>query len=244
MAGALADHTSGPRDLDVLVSGWAASIAALEPGERLALEPVRDVLSTMQQQAHAALTAAMDEAGRDAWIQRWRELVDTRRAPDGTSARQAKRSAGRLIADRLDRAHRRLIRDGRRITPESADELLHDLRKDAKRLRYLLECFAAPVDATHLRRYVKRLKALQDQLGALQDLAVHEATLDTAARLLAAHPGDTTHPDQTMHAVAALVRTLGDQRTQCRAQFEREFASFDSAPTRRALEAVLADLRG
>ena len=55
---------------------------------------------------------------------------------------------------------------------KSADDAdaLHDARIRAKRLRYLLEPFQSEIEAT--RSLIKRLKALQDCLGELQDTRV------------------------------------------------------------------------
>lgn len=59
---------------------------------------------------------------------------------------------GPFIAKRIDKANKKVLRDGRSITSDSAPERLHDLRKDAKRLRYLLECFGQLSDGKALRR--------------------------------------------------------------------------------------------
>jgi CHAD domain-containing protein len=50
-------------------------------------------------------------------------------------------TAAEVVVERLDRAHRRVLRRGSRITDRSPAEDLHDLRKRAKELRYLLETF-------------------------------------------------------------------------------------------------------
>ena len=51
--------------------------------------------------------------------------------------------AAEVVVERLDRAHRRVLRRGSRITDASPAEDLHDLRKRVKELRYLLEIFPA-----------------------------------------------------------------------------------------------------
>ena len=50
-------------------------------------------------------------------------------------------TAAEMGVERLARADRRVLRRGSRITDASPAEDLHDLRKRAKELRYLLETF-------------------------------------------------------------------------------------------------------
>ena len=59
--------------------------------------------------------------------------------------------------------------------PDTPAEQVHDLRKDAKKLRYLLECFGSLLPKSPRKQFVKRLKALQDNLGEHQDAEVHVA---------------------------------------------------------------------
>ena len=59
---------------------------------------------------------------------------------------------GDVVADRIRKAQRRLLDHGRAITPATPAEHVHDLRKDAKKLRYLLECFGGLLPPTIARR--------------------------------------------------------------------------------------------
>ncbi|KHL26387.1 ceramide glucosyltransferase [Croceibacterium mercuriale] len=74
----------------------------------------------------------------------------------------------------LDRFRRRVKKGGRDLEAVD-DETRHEVRKDAKKLRYASEFFAALFDGKKQRRRHKRfvgaLEDLQDQLGALNDLA-------------------------------------------------------------------------
>ncbi len=72
-------------------------------------------------------------------------------------------------------------RTGRTITPSTPAETVHELRKDAKKLRYLIECFGGLYDKSARTAFVGRLKALQDTLGEHQDAEVHAHALRTIA---------------------------------------------------------------
>ena len=233
----LARHTGAPRDLDVHLLEWASYVAPLDPSDRALLEPVRDVLARRRDTAHASLQDAMDTAGRDRWHRRFDELIDTRRELDGERPSDARRPVGRVVAKRIERAHRRLVSRGRSITATSTSDAVHRLRKDAKQLRYLLDAFGSLVSSSHRRAYLAELKALQDRLGALQDATVHRDELsDVAAELL-------TAPQATFDALAAMADVLDERCAALRGELVDALDAFDGKATRRAIRRVLDDLR-
>jgi inorganic triphosphatase YgiF len=103
-------------------------------------------------------------------------------APEATSvvaplpATPALRGA---LADRLQRWHRRVARDGARY--EQLDDLArHRLRKRVKRLRYAAEFAASMFKGKAVGRYLARLTPAQDSLGRYNDLCVGLATYRAA----------------------------------------------------------------
>ena len=66
---------------------------------------------------------------------------------------------------------------GTSITPSSPDVLLHKLRIECKKLRYLLEFFSSLFAQKEINYLIKQLKILQDNLGDLNDLSVQQDTL-------------------------------------------------------------------
>ena len=80
----------------------------------------------------------------------------------------------------LDRLRRKVKRGGRDLA-DLDDQARHQLRKNAKKLRYAAEFFAPLFDRKQQRRRYKRfvaeLEALQDALGALNDLVTAPAVL-------------------------------------------------------------------
>ena len=75
------------------------------------------------------------------------------------------------LAARLNRWHRRAAADAKRY-PELDDAGRHRLRKRVKRLRYALEFSAALFKPRELRRYLTALRAVQERLGAINDVVV------------------------------------------------------------------------
>jgi triphosphatase len=94
--------------------------------------------------------------------------------------RQARADLGEWAGTVLDRLFRQLRRAGRRLG-EQPPEQRHRARIRAKRLRYAVEFFASLYPCRKQRRrhrrLVKRLGALQDSLGTLNDFATMERLL-------------------------------------------------------------------
>ncbi|WP_375196772.1 CHAD domain-containing protein [Sphingobium sp.] len=79
-----------------------------------------------------------------------------------------------LAAKRLGKLHRRIAKHGARLEKLS-DEARHEVRKDAKKLRYASEFFAGLFEKKKQRRrqcrFVAALEEMQEGLGTLNDLA-------------------------------------------------------------------------
>jgi CHAD domain-containing protein len=141
---------------------------------------------------------------------------------------------GPVVAERVAKAQQRVLRDGRRITPESPAERLHDLRKDAKKLRYLLECFGSLFPTKDRKAFVSQLKALQDNLGDHQDAEIQLHEL----RQLAHQLHDEVGTDVIL-AMGRLSDHLERRRQQERQAFADRFAAYDTKANRRALDRLL-----
>jgi inorganic triphosphatase YgiF len=85
----------------------------------------------------------------------------------------------------LARRQQKLIKSGKRLALGTPDER-HQVRIAAKKARYATEIFQSLHPTRRVKRYVKRLAALQDALGWLNDAAVAE-------RLL--HEIEVDHPE-------------------------------------------------
>lgn len=228
---------TGPsRDLDVQVLEWDDLVEPFDADTRAALEPVRSLLVRRRAEAHAELSAALgDRACTDA-LGRWQAWLDD---PGAVGGRRADDRLGDVVATRIERAQRRLLRDGRAIDDDSPATALHELRKDAKKLRYAFECFEGILPNAPRKRFVKRLKRLQDLLGEHQDAEVHAEQLVGVAREL----HEAGESADTLLAVGRLVEVQQHRCREMRAGFARAFAAYDDDRTERALTQVVEKLR-
>jgi triphosphatase len=117
--------------------------------------------------------------------------------PWKASAEKTEGSLGAFAVTALGRLHARALREAQDIDWADA-ERRHRLRIRMKRLRYGCDFFAASFPGAAARPYIKRLAALQDILGELNDIAVARRLLaDIAprgsARGLSAAAGHVRH---------------------------------------------------
>jgi inorganic triphosphatase YgiF len=112
-------------------------------------------------------------------------------------AHNAEGALGPFAAAALDRLHGRALEQAK-DTDWSDAERRHRLRIRMKRLRYACDFFAASFPGAAARPYIKRLAALQDILGDLNDIAVARRLLAEiaprgSAKELAAAAGHVRH---------------------------------------------------
>ncbi|MBO0889532.1 MAG: CHAD domain-containing protein [Acidothermales bacterium] len=169
--------TTPVRDLDVQLLGFDELAAGVPAARRGELEPYRRYLREERaarfEQLTRGLTGTRFAQLRDGW----------RSELSAVTAEPAGPAAGVLAEQRIDRARRAVAKRAGRLTHASPPGDVHDLRKRAKELRYLLEAFGPVYADGGVRRTVRELKRLQDVLGAYQDAEVQlTAVRDYASR--------------------------------------------------------------
>jgi CHAD domain-containing protein len=234
----LAGATSRARDLDVYLLDLPRALASLQLDDPSTLHPLRSELEAHCASAHAELREVLESADTRTLLEGWRTWLDDP-APDHVDHDAG--TIGPFIADRIRKAQRGLLRDGRAIDETSPPEHLHDLRKDAKKLRYLFECFGSVLPDKPRRTFVAQLKSLQDNLGAHQDAEVQVAELRTIAHDLSERRA--LGVEGTI-AVGRLIDQLEAVRRRERSAFAQRFAGYDTAANRKLLDTILAKADG
>jgi CHAD domain-containing protein len=229
----LAAATGQPRDLDVYIIEWRRYTAPLAPEVQIHLAPVLAHLQAHRADAHLDLVAALRSERTRRLLAEWQAwlAIDQPANPQPNAGMPI----AEMVAHRIRRAHDTVIVHGRAIREDSPADDLHGLRKDAKRLRYLLECFAGVLASKRRKAFVAVLRSLQDNLGEHQDAEVHGAELLSIAREL----DGVAVSVSTMFALGALSAQLDQRRRITRAEFHERFREFDSQTTRRALDRLL-----
>lgn len=178
-----------PRDWDVFTAG-----AGREVGRAFADDPgVLQLLAAAERRRHSGYTAlagylespAFRELGivlaSLALTRPWRQHMpdDTEAAEKRVEMQTAELSG--YAAKALGRRHAAVTAPGPDIGSLPFDAL-HDIRLSAKRLRYAAEFFSPLFPGRDTNRFLRRLGALQERLGHINDGAV-------AATLMAELPG-------------------------------------------------------
>ena len=223
---ALARVTNSLRDLDVFL---------LERQHFMALLPeaFRPGLEQLFRQVEKERRQAKDELGRQllatAYEDQCHWLEDFFASPALLQTAAARQSVRAGANQAIWKRYQRICKDGRAITESTPDEQVHDLRIQCKKLRYLLDFFAALYPAKQVKRQVKALKGLQTLLGDFNDYAVQQAFL--LARLEQDRSGEL---DAALHG---LITLLYQKQLDARSQVMSALAGFDQPALREDFQA-------
>ncbi|MCO4236213.1 CYTH and CHAD domain-containing protein [Pseudarthrobacter sp. MDT3-28] len=200
-----------PRDAEVMLDRLRAHTAELPPVLASAVKDrLEDDLGASRDAAHRKLQMAMVSARYFQLLDGLEAFLDNPPVRPGAAA-PARKAAVKLVAKaakRLERAARTARRTHRGAEHETA---LHQVRKDAKRLRHVAES-VEPVHGKHATKIAKAARRQQQILGDFHDSVVAR---DLLAKLAAA-------PDLP-EAVASAYVTLHTRQVQLAAEAEAEY---------------------
>lgn len=165
----LAGELGPARDLDVLLQ-------RARPGR------LRDRLRAEREAAYDRVEEVLTLASSRSLMLDLIEWVSSGPWLTDPAAEEARNLPAReFAADALSR-FRRKVKKGGRDLENVEDEARHDLRKDAKKLRYAAEffvpLFGGKGEKSSQKKFVAALEGVQDQLGALNDLATAPQVLE------------------------------------------------------------------
>ncbi len=219
----LGDLTTPTRDLDVHLLGFGPMTEQLVAASSADLEPLRAFLVRRRAREFRRLATALRGPRFRAITDDWRKALLEIRDAGAVGKRRRPLTAAELARSTTGRAFRRIAAHGAAITPDSPPESLHDLRKRAKELRYLLEFFASLHDPVAYRKVVGELKSLQDCLGDFQDSQVQREEIHALADAMLA---ERAAPAATLLAMGEIAAKLTLRQAEGRADFARRFARF------------------
>ena len=219
-------QVTGPtRDADVYLLAFDDYCAMLPEGRRDDLLPLKRFLRERQRGEQRKLTRALNSKRYEKFVADWRNFLCDDEAiwqePSLTPIKQ-------LAAKRIWRLYRAICRDGEAITEESPDDALHDIRKEGKKLRYLLQFFDQLYPPSTVKPLARTLRTLQNILGDFQDYHVQSVALRGFADEMAEKK---KAPPETIMAMGLLIEVLAGLQADSRARFDEAFAAFSGAGT-------------
>lgn len=222
-------QVTGPvRDLDVFLLELPRYRASL-PGSMAAdLDALEEHLHIAHGKEQGLLKGNLESAEMSKLVEDWREVLEAETVP-GEPALSADQPIEQVASKRIWRMYKRVLKAGRAIDVDGPAEDMHELRKDCKKLRYLIEFFQGIYARKELKELIRALKVLLDNLGEFQDLEVQADKLRSFARDF--DPQDP-HSMPTVMAIGALVADLLRHQQAAHERFADCFHAFDSAENR------------
>ena len=218
--------TGPPRDLDVLI---------LTLRERRRENPFDGVdalvafLERTQRDEHARLVEALNGDRFERLTSDWQAFLTQPVAVQPPAA-----NAGRRLADvmfeRAWRLSRRISRRASELDDTTAPEALHDMRVDAKKLRYVVDVVPGAGEDADVKRVLVALKALQRVLGDFNDAHVQQQ------RLLGCHGAMAAAgaAKDTLQAIERLAAMARERRDRLRLDVNEEVWQFGRRTVRSA----------
>ncbi|MCW8884708.1 MAG: CHAD domain-containing protein, partial [Motiliproteus sp.] len=138
-----------------------------------------------------------------------------------------------LAKSSIWKRYRKVCAIAKEITPETPDEQVHDLRIQCKKLRYLMEFFSPLFPKKVIKKQIRALKGLQDNLGRFNDFSVQQESLhDYLKRKMERGNLDLDVAD----SIGALRLVLNQQQRQERDRVMACFARFHSPEIHQSFE--------
>ena len=230
---------TGPtRDLDVYLQTFPASQDALPLDHREDLTPLRDLLLVRRREAHRVLAGELKSRRYRSLVRDWKRFLTAPEHPEATPP-NALVPFAEVAGRRIHRLFARVLAEGEKIDAGSPPTDFHALRIRCKKLRYLLEFYRCVEPTMDLERLIGELKALQDNLGAFQDLTVQIRTLSLFAEELVAGLA----PARTRLALRMLIERLERRRATVRGAFTERFSYFARKRNRRRFQDLFSKVR-
>ena len=218
----LGNITGPTRDLDVYVLFENNYKSRLPPKLQLPLDIFFRDLAGRRAEEQKILSKMLKTRRYRKIISEWSQYLDNAgRIPANNTDMPAIDMARKIIFCR----YKKILRSGKKITPETPDENVHRLRIQGKKLRYSLEFFASLFPKKEIKHVIKQLKRLQDNLGDFNDLSVQQEMLHQYLKEL--RPGSRKNFELAT-AIGGLLTNLYHEQCRVRKDFTTTFNSFSS----------------
>ncbi|NOT11865.1 MAG: CHAD domain-containing protein [Methylococcaceae bacterium] len=231
----LGQITSPTRDLDVYLLNFTDYRDSLPSSMRDDINPLYDFLVIKKQAAQQELVAHLGSSKYRSAMAEWESYLN-----DATLTSPCLMDTGltiELLANKIIwKNHKRVLSKGSALTINSPEESFHELRKSCKKLRYLIEFFQSLYPQEQISILIKKLKDLQDVLGAFQDYQVQQCHLKMFSQEMLTR----NLPVETFLAMGVLIQNLENHKYHARKQFESRFEAYQQIENELPLKALFS----
>lgn len=220
--------TGRARNLDVFAEHWHDLTLELDPDIVMNLAPVLRQINLIRETEYRTIHAS---------------LADPEFSPfEAELERLAKLPVGPLSADvvvqrAIKRINKRVVNISGSLSELAADEVLHQARKDLKKLRYSLEMTRTHFPSRPLERFTETLADLQTTIGRHQDAVTFSNELWLAARKL----GSTVSSD-TIVSIGILLNPIEEVRRNARRKSLAKLRGYSSDEVQQSLKKLVGGL--
>ncbi len=224
----IAKATNELRDLDVYLLKEDSYKNMLPDDLRNGLDPLFKSLAEKRAKALEKCAAFLRSERYKEIVRSWEIFLNTEEPAD-TRAKNSETYIIHVAKEHIWKKYSKTIKLGSKITSSTPDPMLHSLRIECKKLRYLLEFFMSLFPEEEMKNIIKRLKKLQDNLGDFNDLHVQQESLKF---FLSEHNiGYDPIKANTQAAAGGLISVLYQKQIRYRKKFSDNFNEFSDKDT-------------
>jgi CHAD domain-containing protein len=237
----LGNLTNALRDLDVYLVKESVYRSMLPETLRGDIDPLFNYLRRKRVQAHQAVVRGLRTQKYARILETWEAFLETSGTSQADTVDPDTPNASlpilNLAKTRIRKRYRLVVKTGEEILESGRNEVLHMLRIECKKLRYLLEFFSSLFATDQVDLLVKQLKRLQDNLGDYNDLSIQQGYLMNISGEL---PHNSPESARTLLAIGALIGELEARQREVREAFAGTFTEFAAPPNKK----IFAELFG
>jgi len=227
LLGELARETNRLRDLDVYLLARDEYRGMLPPELRKCLDgmfddfsaerecEMRRTASRMQKRAHLRLIQELEDFFR----------VDARHEHSPA----ADLPVGLLVYQCIYKRYKKIRKIAAGFGVETPDEMVHQLRIEGKKLRYLMEFFSELIPREDTAEAQKLLRRLQGRLGDFNDASVQQKSL-------LSYWNQNKHGSEVAFGLGGLISILYHRQQQARERIKHELDEFCGGSTASAFK--------
>lgn len=230
------DATNKLRDLDVYLLARDEYTRMLPEALRA---PLQEVFHDFGRERRRALRRVVRDLSSTEYRASIEKVERFFSAPtDILETEVSREPAGPLIAGRIYKRYKRILKIERGLGSDTPDEVLHKVRIHCKKLRYLIEFFSELWPEGETEQIEKQLRRLQTCLGVFNDCSVQQRSLlqywERKRQASGPHEGLAL-------CIGGLVALLYHDQQEERNRFHNTLDDFCSPQIARAVKAVCVD---
>ena len=215
--------TNSRRDLDIFLHQQPVYLQALPPRYRRVIIPFFDDLKTRrakeQKKILQYLTSPEYQKNKKYWNDSVQKTCSVLLRRTGYKSIKIREVAEQIIFNRYEK----VVRFNRNLPAVLADEYLHRVRIECKKLRYVLEFFQSLFDVKPVKSLVKKLRELQDTLGEYNDLRLQQNRLKTYLYIQTRRGKTSSNLNK---AINYLMNRIQQRKNELQLIFREQFADF------------------